>query len=265
MVQIEHHNLQQIEDLNQRGGRTLSIVDLIEANTLSLDMAAYLLHKVSNGASFLTAARPGGAGKTTLLACLLSFLRPGTRIVTVSSPEVISAAPAKTDPANPLCFLAHEIGAGHYYGYIWGQDVLRFLALKQAGHIVASCLHADTLAELSSILIEGLDVPEGVVARVDLLLFMHVAAGYRRRVATVYESVGKKHVLRYQWESATDTYRALRKEEIEEGDCRELLARLLRDGVREFSRVRAEIARFLLTTGGGIAHRGNAATSPRGS
>jgi len=38
---IERHNHQQIEQLNQRGGRTLSIVDLIQAGTISVEMAAF--------------------------------------------------------------------------------------------------------------------------------------------------------------------------------------------------------------------------------
>ena len=39
---MEEHNLREIEGLSQRG-RTLSIVDLINANTLDVDMAAHSL------------------------------------------------------------------------------------------------------------------------------------------------------------------------------------------------------------------------------
>jgi hypothetical protein len=42
-MDLERHNHQQIELLNQRGGRTLSIVDLIQAGTLSIEMAAYAM------------------------------------------------------------------------------------------------------------------------------------------------------------------------------------------------------------------------------
>ena len=88
-MDIERHNQRQIEMLNQRGGRTLSIVDLIRAGTISVPMAACAMRVVREGASILTGARPGGAGKTTLLAALLSFLPPGEEIVTVDRPEVI--------------------------------------------------------------------------------------------------------------------------------------------------------------------------------
>ncbi len=251
MEQTETHNLQQIEDLNQRGGRTLSIVDLIEANTVGLEMAAYLLWRVSRGASFLTAARPGGAGKTTLMACLLSFLPPGTRIVTVSDSSVLQARPA--DPRNPLCYLAHEIGSGHYYGYIWGEEAARFFELAQEGHRLASCLHADTLPELTTILTGHLDVQAAALAQVDLVLFMHVASGCRRRAALVYESVQKprgerEHRLIYERDADSDTFVSHERAGVDAKEiaaAEEFLRRLRREGVREFAQVRREIVGFL--------------------
>ena len=57
----------------------LSIVDLIQAGTMSVKMAAYAMRAMHQGASLLTAARPGGAGKTTLMAAILNFLPPGCR------------------------------------------------------------------------------------------------------------------------------------------------------------------------------------------
>ena len=52
-----------IEQLNQRGGRMLSIMDLIQAGTISVPMAAYAMRAMHQGASLLTAARPGGAAR----------------------------------------------------------------------------------------------------------------------------------------------------------------------------------------------------------
>ena len=74
MIDLEQDNHRQIEQLNQRGGRMLSIVDLIQAGTISVEMAAYAMRAMEAGDSLLTAARPGGAGKTTLMAALLNFL-----------------------------------------------------------------------------------------------------------------------------------------------------------------------------------------------
>jgi len=91
-MDFERHNHRQIEMLNQRGGRTLSVVDLIQAGTISAPMAACAMRAVYEGASILTGARPGGAGKTTLLAAVLSFLPAGEEIVTVDGPEVVTAS-----------------------------------------------------------------------------------------------------------------------------------------------------------------------------
>ena len=85
-MDTERHNILQIEQLNQRGGRTLSIVDLIGAGTIDTEMAASACRAMDNGASILTGARPGGAGKTTLMAALLGFLPPDVPITTVDRP-----------------------------------------------------------------------------------------------------------------------------------------------------------------------------------
>ena len=60
-------NLREIDSLNQRGGRMLSVVDLIEDGTLDAPVAGYLLASVASGASFLCAAGPGGVGKIALI------------------------------------------------------------------------------------------------------------------------------------------------------------------------------------------------------
>lgn len=173
--------LREINSLNQRGGRMLSVVDLIEDGTLDVPCAGYLLAEVQRGASFLCAAGPGGVGKTTLMACLLSFLPPGERIITVSDPRDMG------EPDGPECYLCHEIGAGHWYGYLWGDAAARYLALGRQGRIAAS-LHADTVEELSDQLLGphiGADPAD--LARVDLLLFM-VRQGGRRRLSAVFEA-----------------------------------------------------------------------------
>ena len=64
----------EIERCNQRDGRMLSIVDLIEADTVTRDLAAYSLAAIGSGASFMVGALPGGAGKTTVMGALLNFV-----------------------------------------------------------------------------------------------------------------------------------------------------------------------------------------------
>jgi len=196
--------------LNQRGGRTLSIVDLIRAGTIDVPMAAYAMRAMRRGASLLTGARPGGAGKTTLMAAILNFLPPNVPIVTVDRPGVIADA-LSAGPRGPACYLAHEIGSGHWYGYIWGRHVGDFLDLIEGSRRVASCLHADTLDELTGIVCSpplGAD-PEAL-ARVGLIMFMHVSGHFgqcRRRVAAFHEaSPPGRHRLLFEWDAASDTF-----------------------------------------------------------
>lgn len=102
-MNLVKHNLDEIENLSQRG-KTLSIVDLINTNTLDVDMSAHCLYAISCGASFLTAARSGNAGKTTLMACLLTFLLTDVRILTIDMPSVVAEAHKIAN--NNLCIIS---------------------------------------------------------------------------------------------------------------------------------------------------------------
>ena len=196
------NNLAEINSLNQRGGRMLSVVDLIADGTLDVPCAGYLLAEVSRGASFVCAAGPGGVGKTTLMACLLSFLPPTERIVTVTDPGDLP----KPDGAE--CYLCHEIGAGGYFGYMWGDDAAKFFSLGARGRIAAT-LHADTVDELSQQLLGPNNrVAPADLAGIGLLAFM-VREGGKRRVSSVHESDPgdePSFTQSIEWHPDTDTF-----------------------------------------------------------
>lgn len=241
MGDFERHNLSEIEGLNQRGGRMLSVVDLIEAGTMSDEMAAFCLCAIANGASFLTAARPGGAGKTTVLAVLLGFLPPEVEIRTVDGSAVIAKA-KKDDPSTPRCYLPHEIGSGHWYGYIWGDDVAELFTLKEDQRRIASCIHVDTIGELKDVLTSPpLGVAESHFRDLELALFMKMEGGYlrsKRRVCSLCEAAdrGEHHEL-FRWDSKSDAIRR-------SGDST-LFARIEARGGRKKSELDAEIDRCL--------------------
>ncbi|MGD9497165.1 MAG: hypothetical protein AB7Y46_12780 [Armatimonadota bacterium] len=253
-MDVPEANLGEINSLNQRGGRMLSVVDLIEAGSLDEQVAGYLLTAVAAGASFLCAAGPGGVGKTTLLACLLSFLPPGERICTVTDPWRLPPPPC------PTCYLCHEIGSGHWYGYLWGEAAAQFLALHRQGRIAAS-LHADTVPEMQAQLLgEGVGADQADLAAVDLLAFM-VRMGGMRRVSAVYEAVGGER-LDFR---RTVTWRPERDDFVLRPDRRlarllgedprplmeaatEFIARLVRDRVQHLEDVMAAVAGFYRDT-----------------
>lgn len=188
----------QIANCNQRGGRMLSIVDLLEAGTVTPDLAAYALAAIGGGASFLVGALPGGAGKTTVMGALLNFVPAGVALLPADGPAAIAAGAAS--PAPRRCYICHEIGAGPYYAYLWGQDLRDYFDLPAAGHMLATNLHADTFAQARDQICRDNAVPAPALRRMNLMFFLEVAraARYgapragrtRRRIVTAWESDG---------------------------------------------------------------------------
>ncbi len=238
--------MEAIEQLNQRGGRTLTVVDLIRAGTIDCAMAACGMRAMAEDGALLTGAVPGGAGKTTLMAAMLHFLPPDVPIVTVDHPSVVAEA-----GPGPACYLAHEIGSGHWYGYIWGGDVARYFGLIGEGRRIASCLHADTLEQMRDILCSPpLRVAPEAFGHVDVLMFMAVRRGLRsvtRRVATLYEADGEGgRRLLYEWEPMSDTFRRVAEPRNPDAlaPYEAFIQRLVDEGDVEAEAVRRKVAAF---------------------
>jgi hypothetical protein len=119
----------------------LSVVDLIEAGTLSTAQAAWLAVHVLRGGSWLVGARPGGAGKTTVMAALLA-LAPPDAVVRLTNPDDGWHA---AQPGEYL--VSYELSPGYYDAYLWGTDVGRLTERGRAGCRLVSNLHADTLEQ----------------------------------------------------------------------------------------------------------------------
>jgi hypothetical protein len=181
----------QIERCNQRGGRMLSAVDLVEAGTVSRELAAYCLAAIGRGASFLVGAVPGGAGKTTVMGALLNFVPADVELVPADGLDAIRSG--LRSPAPRKCFICHEIGRGDYYAYLWGEELRAYFELPGAGHMLATNLHADTFEQARDQICAGSGVPEESLRRMNLMLFLHVGRGWSRasrRIAEVWESDG---------------------------------------------------------------------------
>jgi hypothetical protein len=209
LSESERRNLLEVERLNQRGGRTLSIVDLVAAGTLTAEMAALAWLLISDGASFLTGAVPGGAGKTTLMGALLSFLPPGEPVVTVGERRVLEDA-LEGRLAAPATVLAHEIGAGRWFGYLWGRDAVDFLSLHRRGLRRVCCLHADAPEEARAAL-RGLGVSCEDFGHMILQFFMRVHPGRRgpvRRVSAMHCLLGRELRLLYRWDPERERFAA---------------------------------------------------------
>lgn len=220
-----------IERANQRGGRMLSVVDLIERRTLTLAQAAWLVSRVEAGSSWLVGARPGGAGKTAVMAALLGFLPAGER-VWLATPEESWQAAASGD-----CVVAYEFSPGAYDAYIWGEALRLFAGLGARGCRLVTNLHADTLAEARAQVVRDNGVPAADFARFGMFLPITVersADGIARRVERLHYRDGNA------WREVETTPPAAPRER----EIAEFLAAQLRATCREIAPLRDEWLRW---------------------
>jgi len=208
--EIEQHNLEELAGTNQRGGRLLSIVDLIEAGTISSEMAALCWMLVEGGASFLTGAVPGGTGKTTLMTAVLNFLPPLEPIVTTSDEDVIAQA-AGDEIETPYCLLAHEIGRGNQHAYIWGVAARLFFSARAPGVRRVTCLHADTPQQAYGAL-RDCSVRKEDAEDIDFMLFIGSYGMFPntvRRVTGMYCWVDDELTRTYWWDKEAGQFQSV--------------------------------------------------------
>jgi len=207
--------IRELEKMNQRGGRSLSLVDLIKAGTVSPELSSQLAARVKKGISIASGAQIGGTGKTTLLASLLAFTPPDTDIITVSGegpvgprdprdPGTSHSDPDKSSRAT--IYLCHEVSPGHFYSYLWGRSLYRYFRLwdRDKRHL-AFTIHADTPEEMTAQIINGeTGLKKSDFLALDMLIFIRAISGYGRRVTAVFErdtaSASHVPVIRYNRE-----------------------------------------------------------------
>jgi hypothetical protein len=143
---------------NQRGGRMLSVFDLLAAKTLDLDLAAYLMARISKGSSFMVGSVPGGAGKTTVMCALLNFVPVDVPLIAATPEAVYEAADTKVN-----------------------------------GHLLATNLHADNPEQAREQICDTNSVQSEHFNKFELLIFLRVENGYlktHRWIEEVYSSDG---------------------------------------------------------------------------
>jgi hypothetical protein len=235
-----------INACNQRGGRMLSLIDLIDAGTVDVPLAAYLAAAMRRGASLLVGARPGGAGKTAVMCALLNFLPDNTEIRPVDNRAVLAEGLHDEKP-GATCYLAHEIGAGFYYAYLWGSDARAFFGLASHGHIIASNLHADTLEETRDQLCLENGVAPAYLAAVTLKLYLRLnrvdGVSVQRRISHIYESDGAQDRLLWRWNRHSSTFErqdiaSAVVSPVEENELAKFLTMLRRKDIRHIEDVR---------------------------
>lgn len=217
--------LEIVKRSNQRGGRMLSVLDLLDARTLTLPLAAWLLARVSAGSSWLVGARPGGAGKTTIMGALLAMLPEGERVHLAASGSGWQRARAGE------CVVAYEISPGAYEAYVWGEELRELAAVGARGCRIVSNLHADTPEEAREQVVVQNGVPASGFDRFELFLPIRLG-GFGRGGAPVVPAVWQCREGFWERVPETDTGPA-------EEPIRAWLAAMLEEEERTIEGVRA--------------------------
>ncbi len=172
---------------NQRGGRMLSLIDLIETETLTFRQAAWILQRIEQGSSWLVGGAPGGAGKTAVVGALLALLPPGT-------PVTLTTMDSGWRNARPGdCLVAYEVGDGAYEAYLWGADVQSLTERGLQGCRIVSNLHADSLEEARAIVVDRCGAREEGFRAFDLFIPISVRGGFvsmSRKIDTMFYAGG---------------------------------------------------------------------------
>lgn len=243
MTEATHRHCDEIENCNQRGGRMLSIVDLIDAGTVSRELAAYALAAIGGGASFMVGALPGGAGKTTVMGALLNFVPADVELAAADRMATITRGLARPSPRR--CYICHEIGNGSYYAYLWGEALRAYFELPAVGHMLATNLHADTFEQAHTQICRDNGVPEKAFRQMNLIFFLSVrrdGGHYARRIEEVWESDGTgPHRCVFATDSSPRVDRSSLASTVALARATEVVDRLMAGGARTIENVRAAI------------------------
>ncbi|MBM3278127.1 MAG: hypothetical protein FJY95_08595 [Candidatus Handelsmanbacteria bacterium] len=145
-----------------------SLLDLIELKVFDLELAAWLVSRISHGASFIVGSGLGGVGKTTTMRALLAFA-PAER-------PFVRALPGKVGEVQgaPSCVISDELSDHPPPTYLWGQNLRDFFALSQRGHMLVGNMHTDDLEETRAQICATNEVPEAQFRSVNLYAFVRV-------------------------------------------------------------------------------------------
>ncbi len=126
--------------------RRHSILELVDAGTLDVDLAALLWLLVEHGVPVIVAAAPPMAGKTTLLTAILDFAPPwaSLRLLTGLSIDREEIGPVASSPDY---LLAPEL-SDHTPAYVWGTGARRLVRAAADGHGLATTMHGSRLEDV---------------------------------------------------------------------------------------------------------------------
>lgn len=189
----------------------LTIVDLIDFNTVSSQLAAYFWYAVENRVSIIVS---GGiaAGKTTMLNCLSMFIRPDMKIVSIEDTPELNLPhqnwiPTTTRTHFGLGSEASDISMFDLLkaslrqrpdyiivGEIRGDEAYTLFQAISTGHLGMSTMHAESVeAAVYRLESEPMNVPRTLISGIDVITIQKRVERVdrpTRRTITTSEIVG---------------------------------------------------------------------------
>jgi hypothetical protein len=169
--------------------RPLSVAQLIALGSLDAQTAALLWMLIERHTSFIISGPTDptpGVGKTTTLNAMLDFLPNGTSLVYTSGMFERFDFLEVTEAAT-TCVLCNEV-SDHLRIYMWGRVARRFLNLATEGYAIATSMHADTLDDVLTALLDDLHLAPDVVSQLGIIINIGIVGRVwppRRRFLTV--------------------------------------------------------------------------------
>lgn len=152
-------------------GQPLSVAQLVSMGSLDARTAALLWLTVERHCSVIVSGPTDptpGVGKTTTLNALLGFLPVGTTMVyTMGMYEDFEFR--QEVEAETTCVLANEV-SDHLVIYMWGRAARTLLRMPGEGYAVATSCHADTVADVLSMLRRDLKLTPEEVSQLGVIV-----------------------------------------------------------------------------------------------
>jgi flagellar protein FlaI len=212
----------------------LTIIDLIDYNTVNAEVAAYFWYAVENRVSIMVS---GGiaAGKTTMLNCLSMFIKPDMKIVSIEDTPELNLPhenwiPAATRAHIGLGTEATDIGLFELLkaslrqrpdyiivGEVRGAEAYTLFQAMSTGHLGMCTLHAESVeSAVYRLESEPMNVPRTLISGIDMITIQkRVEQTDRptRKTVTASEIVGldprSKEILTnevFKWNPTKDTF-----------------------------------------------------------
>ncbi len=229
------------DDVSKRGSNftirkfsttPMSILDLIEAGTLSYEMAAYLSLMLGEGMNAFVSGETA-SGKTTMLNALTTFINPNAKIVSIEdTPELQVPHPnwirevvrGKANSSSSITMYdllraalrqrPNEI----IIGEIRGEEGSVAFQAMQTGHACMATFHAASVEKLIQRLTGNpINIPKTYVDNLNLIIILSAVrlpdGRPARRVLSINEIVGYEpssdtfgYIEVFRWNPATDTF-----------------------------------------------------------